>query len=102
MNAQPFHLFVSPHTPSRKTALHACLLTLATFQEIFEMIALFLMVLAPAPAHADHWQWQNPLPQGNTLWGVWGSSGNDVFAVGQEGAILHYEIETSVVQWALY
>ena len=25
------------------------------------------------------------------LWGVWGSSGSDVFAVGLEGTILHYD-----------
>ena len=37
------------------------------------------------------WEWQNPLPQGNTLTGVWGSSGSDVFAVGWAGTILHYD-----------
>ncbi|MEW6141578.1 MAG: C1 family peptidase [Chloroflexota bacterium] len=36
------------------------------------------------------WQWQNPLPQGNPLRGVWGSSSSDVFAVGDGGTILHY------------
>ncbi len=35
------------------------------------------------------WQWQNPLPQGNRLRGVWGSSATDVFAVGDGGTILH-------------
>ena len=24
------------------------------------------------------WEWQNPIPQGNTLRSVWGSSGNNV------------------------
>jgi len=28
----------------------------------------------------------------NPLWAVWGSSGNDVFAVGLDGTILHYSI----------
>jgi hypothetical protein len=27
----------------------------------------------------------------NELWGVWGSSGSDVFAVGNLGTILHYD-----------
>jgi hypothetical protein len=26
----------------------------------------------------------------NWLWGVWGSSGSDVFAVGSSGTILHH------------
>ncbi len=38
----------------------------------------------------DHWVWQNPLPLGNDLNGVWGSSSTDVFAVGASGTILHF------------
>ena len=30
----------------------------------------------------DGWGWQNPLPQGNWLSRVWGSSASDVFVVG--------------------
>ena len=30
----------------------------------------------------------------DTLWGVWGSSGSDVFAVGDNGTILHYNGST--------
>jgi formylglycine-generating enzyme required for sulfatase activity/plastocyanin len=37
------------------------------------------------------WFWQNPKPQGNSLQSVWGSSGNDVFAVGYNGTISHYD-----------
>jgi hypothetical protein len=36
------------------------------------------------------WVWQNPLPQGNSLLSVWGSSPSNVFAVGTGGTILHY------------
>jgi hypothetical protein len=39
----------------------------------------------------DGWCWQNPLPQGNWLDGVWGSSPSDVFAVGSDGTILHFD-----------
>ncbi|MCK4389834.1 MAG: chitobiase/beta-hexosaminidase C-terminal domain-containing protein [Desulfobacterales bacterium] len=48
----------------------------------------------PPPYNASEdaaWEWQNPLPQGNTLNGIWGSSGNKVFAVGDSGTILHYD-----------
>jgi hypothetical protein len=40
--------------------------------------------------HAGSWVWQNPFPQGNHLYGIWGSAANDVFIVGANGAILHY------------
>jgi hypothetical protein len=42
-------------------------------------------------AQEPDWTWQNPVPQGNHLRGVWGSSGSDVFAVGDDGTILHYD-----------
>jgi hypothetical protein len=41
-------------------------------------------------ATTSAWTWQNPLPQGNLLTSVWGSSASDVFAVGELGTILHY------------
>jgi len=37
------------------------------------------------------WEWQNPLPTGSQLEGVWGSGGSDTFAVGLQGTILHYD-----------
>jgi hypothetical protein len=57
------------------------------------MVAGLLLAVRPADVQAQGggWQWQNPLPTGNTLFGVWGSSGSDVFAVGDGGAILHYD-----------
>src|SRR5215510_5695776 len=39
----------------------------------------------------DGWCWRNPLPQGNPLFGVWGSGANDVWAVGGPGTILHWD-----------
>src|SRR5208283_2419895 len=45
-----------------------------------------------APAFA--WTWQNPLPQGNAILTVWGSSATDVFAVGLGGTIMHYNGST--------
>jgi hypothetical protein len=57
------------------------------------LVAGLLLAMGPAGVQAQEggWQWQNPLPQGNSLYGVWGSSGSDVFAVGYGGTILHYD-----------
>ena len=52
---------------------------------------LLILFLAPVCAFAQGWTLQNPLPTGNTLSGVWGSSSNDVFTVGYNGTILHYD-----------
>jgi hypothetical protein len=40
---------------------------------------------------SDNWDWQNPLPQGNWLRGVWKSTDGEVFAVGDMGTIIHYD-----------
>ncbi|HUU03386.1 MAG TPA: hypothetical protein VM425_18270 [Myxococcota bacterium] len=37
------------------------------------------------------WCWENPLPQGNGLMGIWGFSPNDVWMVGWYGTILHWD-----------
>ena len=42
-------------------------------------------------------EWISPYPQGNTLNDVWGASGTDVFAVGDVGAIVHYDGTTWTV-----
>jgi hypothetical protein len=44
----------------------------------------------PTPSVAGVWQTMNSGTQ-ETLYGIWGSSGNDVFAVGRSGIILHYD-----------
>jgi len=58
------------------------------------LLVLFCLIMVwcafPAEGQAADWTWQNPLPQGNHLRGVWGRSGSDVFAVGDDGTILHY------------
>ncbi|MBN2560091.1 MAG: hypothetical protein JXQ75_04100 [Phycisphaerae bacterium] len=45
----------------------------------------------PAGAAQSDWEWQNRLPQGNHLNGIWGTGSTDVFAVGDAGTILHYD-----------
>ena len=39
----------------------------------------------------DGWCWQNPLPHGDSLYGVWGSSPSDVWTAGQDGLVAHYD-----------
>jgi hypothetical protein len=49
---------------------------------------------SPAPAAGctqDGWCWAHPLPQGNTLLAIWGAARADVWAVGERGAILHWD-----------
>jgi hypothetical protein len=39
----------------------------------------------------DHWCWENPRLQGNSLLDIWGSGPNDVWAVGTNSTILRYK-----------
>ena len=45
----------------------------------------------------EQWCWYHPLPQGNALSGLWGSSASDLWAVGDAGTALHYDGQT----WSL-
>ena len=45
----------------------------------------------------EKWCWHHPLPQGNALSGLWGSSTSDLWAVGDAGTALHYDGQT----WSL-
>ena len=54
------------------------------------IVPLSLPVSADTIVSPDGWGWQNPLPQGNQLFGVWAGSSSDVFAVGYIGTIIHY------------
>lgn len=44
----------------------------------------------PRACPADHWCWENPLPQPRNLRGLWGASASDVWAVGDLGVALHW------------
>ena len=52
---------------------------------------VFLLSFTINQSATAGWEWQNPLPQGNTIYDIWGSSDNDIFAVGYNGFILHYD-----------
>ena len=65
------------------------------FKRLWPVTAVLVMGLLlwgrPVLAQGPEWTWQNPLPQGNDLIAVWGSSDSDVYAVGGSGTILHYD-----------
>src|SRR5438309_6105894 len=45
---------------------------------------------AGLPVASGGWRWENPLPSGASLTGVWAASGDDIWAVG-EGTLLHFD-----------
>ena len=47
--------------------------------------------IQPLGCSRDAWCWQFPSPQGNDLLATWGSSAQDVWAVGGSGTIVHYD-----------
>lgn len=47
----------------------------------------------PGLQNASGWCWENPLPQGNTIYGSWASGANDVWMVGAAGTILRWDGE---------
>ena len=48
-------------------------------------------IVQPLGCSRDGWCWQFPAPQGNGLLATWGSSAQDVWAVGGAGTIVHFD-----------
>ncbi len=65
---------------------------------IFLLVAVTgFSILLPLPASANtgiFGEWQSQLLQDVELYGVWGSSSSNVFAIGKDGTILHYNGNT--------
>lgn len=40
---------------------------------------------------SSSWRWENPRPQGQFLYGIWGSAADDVYAVGDAGVIVRFD-----------
>jgi hypothetical protein len=58
------------------------------------LLLLCVLFLPPNAVFSAEWEWQNPPSEGYYLRGIWGSSGTDIFAVGCDGGILHYDGST--------
>lgn len=54
-------------------------------------LGCLLFYLINANVVRAEWEWQYPLPQGNDLHRVWGTSSSNVFAVGSFGTIMRYD-----------
>lgn len=62
-----------------------------TFSSLrYRSLVIILLLILPASSFAGWVQIQSPAP-GKSLYGVWGSSASDVFAVGEGGTIIHYD-----------
>lgn len=48
----------------------------------------------PRVCTANKWCWYNPLPQGNTIQSISGTSATDIWATGLAGTLLHYDGQT--------
>jgi len=53
------------------------------------LLVVFANLTCIQSSDAAHWEWQNPLPQGNELEAVWGIATDNAFAVGDNGTILN-------------
>jgi photosystem II stability/assembly factor-like uncharacterized protein len=54
-------------------------------------LLLVVFLIAGMTACTGSWMFRNPLPLNTNLEGIWGTSIDDVFAVGDQGVILHYD-----------
>ena len=56
------------------------------------LIFIFLQLVMIFKGHTlAEWERQNPQPHDYTVNDIWGSSGNDVFTVGDYGTVFHYD-----------
>ena len=57
------------------------------------LTSLFVISWAVPAASAppSEWTWQNPLPQGNNLEAVWGRSPTEVYAIGGQTTLMHWD-----------
>ncbi|MCL5256437.1 MAG: hypothetical protein M1319_01400 [Chloroflexi bacterium] len=66
------------------------------------LVAILLAQFNPSPpiaqAAARQWQWQNPLPQGNNLNSVYALDETHVWAVGDNGALVHRDGSQWIVE----
>ena len=62
---------------------------LANLLILLILIGIFSLFITGI-AFGGSWKWDNPFPTGEDLRDTWMSSGGEVFTVGENGSILHY------------
>jgi hypothetical protein len=62
----------------------------SSFGQVVGLLIVMATSATPCPAQTLEWNWESPLPQGNHVYGCWGTSGSDIFLVGDLGAIVHF------------
>ena len=60
------------------------------FSDITE-IKYFDTIIVSTTASAGGWEQEKPIPQVERINGIWGTSATNIFAVGYDGTILHYD-----------
>ena len=63
---------------------------LHTVRNILANLFLLAMAATALALPPNDWTWQNPLPQGNDLEAVWGRAANDVYAIGGQQTLMHW------------
>ncbi|MCK4233594.1 T9SS type A sorting domain-containing protein, partial [candidate division WOR-3 bacterium] len=63
------------------------------------LVLCFCFFLANFMWADGEWEWQNPLPQGNDLIGLWGSSPDDIWTGGWTGTVVHYDGSSWNPEW---
>jgi photosystem II stability/assembly factor-like uncharacterized protein len=54
----------------------------------FIKLSILLFLLQNYIFTQDGWFWQNPLPQGNSLWDIYGFDSRNAIAVGSSGTLM--------------
>ena len=57
---------------------------------LFRAYIVFLSIACCPLLSLAGWEWVNPKPVGASIYGIWGPSSNDLYAVGKSGCILHW------------
>jgi len=54
------------------------------------VVIYIIIIFFSCTSYASLWQWENPLPSGNTLTGIWGTASEQICAVDKKGLISCY------------
>lgn len=61
-----------------------------TMRSLCLSLLLATTLILPSASWAG-WEWMNPYPTGSDILGIWGSSPSDIYAIGLDGGLVHYD-----------